>query len=133
MNDKGLIAPFLSSSLVNLFKPGNKSQVRLKKELNSTKLNDFLIHGSIPVSLYSNIITFRDSNKSFRLHEDLLKLIKIQQFNADHSTPRDRKIFFEFAREVNYDVKSRGRPRPRHNSIKKNLIHQLSWLLEFQI
>ena len=31
MNDKGLIAPCLASSLVNLFKPANKSQFRLKK------------------------------------------------------------------------------------------------------
>ena len=29
MNDKGLIAPTLASSLVNLFKPENKSQFRL--------------------------------------------------------------------------------------------------------
>ena len=33
MDDKGLIAPYLASSLVNLFKPENKSQFRLKKTL----------------------------------------------------------------------------------------------------
>ena len=33
MNEKGLIAPYLASSLVNLFKPENKSQLRLKKTL----------------------------------------------------------------------------------------------------
>ena len=32
MNDKGLIAPTLASSLVNLFKTENKSQFRLKKK-----------------------------------------------------------------------------------------------------
>ena len=31
MNDKGMITPYLASSLVNLFKPENKSQFRLKK------------------------------------------------------------------------------------------------------
>ena len=31
MNNNGLIAPYLASSLVNLFKPENKSQFRLKK------------------------------------------------------------------------------------------------------
>ena len=31
MNDKGLISPYLASSLVNLFKPENKSQFRFKK------------------------------------------------------------------------------------------------------
>ena len=45
MNDKGMIAPYLASSLVNLFKPENKSQFRLRKDVNSTKMNDFLIQG----------------------------------------------------------------------------------------
>ena len=33
MNDKGMIAPYLASSLINLFKPEIKSQFRLKKTL----------------------------------------------------------------------------------------------------
>ena len=33
MNEKSLIAPYLASSLVNLFKPENKSQFRFKKIL----------------------------------------------------------------------------------------------------
>ena len=51
MNDKGLIAPYLSSSLVNLFKPENKSQLRLKKDPNSTRMKDFLVNGGIPVTI----------------------------------------------------------------------------------
>ena len=71
MNEKGLIAPYLASSLVNLFKPENKSQFRFKKDVNSIKMNEFLINGGIPVSLYSNMLNFRDSNKSFILDGDL--------------------------------------------------------------
>ena len=121
MNEKGLIAPYLTSSLVNLFKPENKSQFRLRKDTNSTKLNDFLIHRGIPVTLFSNMITFRDSNKSFKLEGDLLKLITNYKFNADHSSPRDKKLIYEFAKEMNYDTKSIGRPSIRHNSIIKIL------------
>ena len=77
MNDKGMIAPYLASSLVNLFKPENKSQFRLGKDPNSTKMIDFLIHGIIPVTLFSNMITFRYNNKSFRLEGDLLKVDKL--------------------------------------------------------
>ena len=44
MNDKGLIAPYLTTSLVEVFKKDNKSQFRLRKDPNSTKMNDFLIH-----------------------------------------------------------------------------------------
>ena len=57
MNHKGMIAPFLASSSVNLFKPENKSQFGLKKDLNSTKINVFKINGGIPVTLYSNMLT----------------------------------------------------------------------------
>ena len=84
-------------------------------------MNDFLIHGFIPVSLHSNMITFRDSNKSFRLEGDLLKLITIYKFNADHSSPQDKKLIYEFAKELNYDTKSTGRPCSRQNSIIKIL------------
>ena len=65
-----MIAPYLASSLVNFFKPENKSQFRLKKDLNSTKMNDFLINGGIPVTLFSNMTTFRDGNKSFKIDGD---------------------------------------------------------------
>ena len=33
MNEKGMIAPYLATSLVNLFKPENRSQFRFKKIL----------------------------------------------------------------------------------------------------
>ena len=36
------------------------------------------------------MITFRDTNKSFRLDGDLLKLITNYKFNADHSSPQDK-------------------------------------------
>ena len=66
------------------------------------------------------MITFRDSNKSFKLEGDLLKLITNYKINADHSSPQDKKLFYEFAKGMNYDTKSIGRPSIRHNSIKKN-------------
>ena len=90
MNDKGMIAPYLTTSLVEVFKKDNKSQFRLRKDNNSTKMNDFLIHGTIPVTIFSNMITFRDTNKTFRLEGDLLKVITNHKFNADHSSPQDK-------------------------------------------
>ena len=121
MDDKGLIAPYLTTSLVEVFKKDNKSQFRLRKDPNSTKMNDFLIHGTVPVTIFSNMITFRDSNKSFRLEGDLLKVITNYKFNADHSSPQDKKLIYEFAKEMNYDTKSTGRPSTRHTSIIKIL------------
>ena len=117
MNDKGMIAPYLTTSLVEVFKKDNKSQFRLRKDPNSTKMNDFLIHGNIPVTIFSNMITFRDSNKAFRLEGDLLKVITNYKFNVDHSSLQDKKLIYEFAKEMKYDIDSIGRPSVRHNSI----------------
>ena len=117
MNDKGMIAPYLTTSLVEVFKKDNKSQFRLRKDPNSTKMNDFLIHGNILVTIFSNMITFRDSNKTFRLEGDLLKVITNYKFNVDHSSLQDKKLIYQFAKEMKYDIDSIGRPSVRHNSM----------------
>ena len=91
-DEKGLITPYLAFSLINLFKPENKSQIRLKKDLNSTKMNDFLMIGGIPVTLFSNMTTFRDSNKSFKLDGELLESMTNYDFNVDHCNQQDRKL-----------------------------------------
>ena len=88
MNDKGTIAPYLASSLVNLFPPENGSQFWLKKDLNPTKMRDFLTNGGIPVTIYSNMLTFRDSNKSFKLDGDLLETMTNYDFNVSLSNPK---------------------------------------------
>ena len=60
-------------------------------------------------------------DKSFRLEGDLLKLITNYKFNANYSTPQDKKIIYDFVKEMNYDIKSTGRPSTRHTSIIKIL------------
>ena len=117
MDDKGMITSFLASSLVSLFKPENKSQFRLKKDLNSTKLNDFLINKGIPVTLVSNLLIFRDSNKSFKLEGDLLETITNYDFNVDHSNQQDRKLIYEFAKEMNFNIREKGNKSDRDKSI----------------
>ena len=117
MNNNGLIAPYLASSLVNLFKPENKSQFRLKKDLNSTKMNDFLINEGIPVTLVSNMLIFRDSNKSFKLEGDLLETMTNYDFNVDHSNQQDRKLIYELAKEMNFNIRQKGNKSDRDKSI----------------
>ena len=87
MDNKGMIAPYLASSLFIPFKPEYKSQFRLIKDLNSTKMNDFLMNEGIPVTLYSNMLTFRDSYKSFKLDGDHLERMTKHDFNVSHSNP----------------------------------------------
>ena len=121
MNDRGMIAPYLAFSLVNLFKPENKSQFKLKKDLNSTKINDFLINGGIPVTLFSNILLFRDSNKSFKLDGYLLETITNYDFNVDHSNQQDRKLIYEFAKEMNFNIRQKGNKSDRDKSVVRLL------------
>ena len=121
MNDKGLISPYLASSLVNLFKPENKIQFRLKKDVNSTKMNDFLINDGIPVTLFSKMLLFRDINKSFNLDGDLLETMKNYDFNVSHSDPEDQKLIYEFGKEINFNIKQKGRKSDRDKSMIKLL------------
>ena len=92
MNDNGMIAPSLASSLINLFKPENTSQFKLIKDPYSIRMNDFLINGGIQVSLYRNMLTFRGSNRSFKLDGDLLETMTTYDFNVSHSNPQDQRL-----------------------------------------
>ena len=117
MNDKGLIAPYLASSLVEVFKTDIKSQFRLRKDHSSTKLNDFLINGGIPVTIVSNMLIFRDSYKSFKLDDDLLETMTNYDFNVDHSNQQDRKLIYELAKEMDFNIKQKENKSERDKSI----------------
>ena len=121
MNDRGMIAPYLASSVVNVFKPENKSQFILKKDLNSTKMNDFLINEGIPVTLVSNMLIFRDSNKSFKLDGDLLETMINYDFKVDHSNQHDRKLIYEFAKQMNFKIRQKGKKSDGDKSIVRLL------------
>ena len=121
MNDKGMMAPYLASSLVNLFKPENKNQFKLTKDNISLRMNDFLINGSITNTLYSNMLTFRDSNKSFKLDGVLLETITNYVFNFDHSNQQDRKLIYEFGKKFKFDFKQKGRKSDREKLMIKLL------------
>ena len=56
----------------------------------------FSINGSVPVTLYSNMLTLRDGNKSFQLDGDLSKTKAKYNFNATHSNPQDKKYFLSW-------------------------------------
>ena len=121
MKDKGMIAPYLAFSLFYLFKPDNKSQIRLIKDLNSTTMNDFLLHGGIPVTLFSSMLTFRGSNKYFKLEGDLLETMRNYDLTLSLSIPKDQKLVYEFGKEMNFNIKQKGRKNDRYRSLTKLL------------
>ena len=51
-------------------------------------MKEFLIKDGIPVTLYSNSSTFRDSIKSFESDGDVLETMTIYDFSDDHSNPK---------------------------------------------
>ena len=55
-------------------------------------MNDFLINTGIPVALYSNMLTIRDSKKSSKLDGEI---ISIYDFNLSLSNPQDQKLIHE--------------------------------------
>ena len=84
-------------------------------------MNDFLINEGIPVTLFSNMLLFRDSNKSFKLDGDLLETMTNNEFNVSHSDPKDQKLIYEFGKEMNFNIKQKGRKGDRDKSMTKLL------------
>ena len=111
----------IDSSLIEVIKSDNKGQFRLTKDPNSTKLNDFLFNEKVPVTIFNNMLTFRDTKKVFKIKGDLYKVITDYKFNVDHSNQQDRKIIYEFGKEMKYKLKNKGRPSIRHNSMLRLL------------
>ena len=74
-------------------------------------MKDFTINGGIPVTLVSNMLIFRDSEKSFKVDGDLLESITNYDFNVNRSNRRDRKMIYEFAKEMNFNFKQKGKKK----------------------
>ena len=72
---------------------------------------------SIPVTLHSNMLSFRDSNKSFELDGDLSKTMTSYKFKITHSNPQDRKLIHEFGKEMKTNINQVGRKSNRDTSL----------------
>ena len=64
MNDRETLASYLMSLLSKITNPENTSQFKLVKDHNSNRVNDLLMKNKIPITLYGNMLTFRDTNES---------------------------------------------------------------------
>ena len=84
-------------------------------------MNDFLINEGIPVTLFSNMLLFRDLNKSFQLDGDLLETMTYYDFNVSHFDPKDQKLIYEFGKEMIFNIRQKGRKSDRDKSMIKIL------------
>ena len=75
LNDRGILASFSMSPLSKITYPEKYSHFELVKDSSSNRVNDLLIHNAIPITLYNNLLTFRDTGKEIELKRDLVKMI----------------------------------------------------------
>ena len=113
MNDRGILASYLMSPLSKITNPENSSQFKLVKDSSSNRVNDLKIHNSIPITLYGNMLTFRDTNKQFELKGDLLEMITNSKYNVDLASLADKKLMYDFAKEMHFDTKAQGNKSTR--------------------
>ena len=121
MNDRGILATYLMSPLSKITNPENTSQFKLVKDQKSNRVNDLKINKTIPITLYGNILTFRDTNKQFELKGDLLEMITISKFNVDLASLSDRKLMYDFAKEMHFDERNVGNKSVRDRKLIKLL------------
>ena len=121
MNDRGILASSLMSLLSKITNPENTSQFELVKNHNSNRVNDLLKHNSVPNILHDNLLTFRDTNKQFELKGDFLKKITNKSYNVDLAKLQDKKQMYDFAKEINFDLKAQGIKSTRGRTLKKLL------------
>ena len=108
MNDRGILATYLMSPLSRITNPEKTSQFKLVKDPSSNRVNDLKINKTIPITLYGNMLTFRDTNKQFELKGDLLEMITNSKFNVDLTSLSDKKLMYDFAKEMLFDPKASG-------------------------
>ena len=121
MNDRGILTTYLMSPLSKITNPENTGQFKLVKDPSSNRVNDLRIHNSLPITLYGNISTFPDTGKEFVLTGDLLKMITNKIYNVDLASLSDKKLMYDFAKEMHFDLKSVGNKSIRGGTLIKLL------------
>ena len=108
MNGRGVLASYLMSPLSKITLPEKICQFKLVKESNSNRVNDLKMNKTIPIIPYNNLLTLRDTGKKLELKGDLLKMITNNNYNVNHASSLDKKLRYEFAKEMNFDVQAPG-------------------------
>ena len=119
MNDRVILASYLLTLLSKMTNPENASQFKLVKDSSSNRINDLLIHNTIPITLYNNLLTFRVTVKEFELTGDLLKLITNKNYNVDLASLSDKILMYDFEKELNFDLKAQGKKSTRDRTLIK--------------
>ena len=121
MNDRGIISSYLLSPLAKNINPENTTQFKLVKDSSSNRVNDLKRNKTIPITLYGNILKFRDTGKQFELKGDFLEMITNSKFNVDLASLADKKLMYDFAKEMHFDPKALDKKSVRDRKLIKLL------------
>ena len=108
MNDRGILATYVLSSLSKITNPENTTQLKLVKDHNSIRVNDLLMKNRIPITLHDNLLTFGDTDKIVELKGDFSNMITNKNYNIDHASLSEKKLLYDFAKEMHFDVRGPG-------------------------
>ena len=100
LNDRGVLASYLLSVLTKITNPERTSHFKLVKAPDSNRVDDLLINKTVPITLYDNLLTFRDIIKQLELREDLPRMITTKNYNVDHLNLSDKKLMFDFEKQL---------------------------------
>ena len=109
------------SPLSTITNPEKTSQFKLVKDSNSNRVSDLLKHNTIPLTLQTNLSTIRDTGKEFELKVNLSKTITNKNFNVDIASLSDTELMYDFAKELNFDVKAQSIKSLRDRTLIKLL------------
>ena len=120
-NDRGILASYLMSPQSKITNPEITTQFKVVKDHNSNRVNDLLLNKKIPIYLYCNMLTLRDTGREFELKGDLSKMITDKNYNVDLASLQDKKLIYDFAKEMNFDTKALGNKSTRDCTLIKLL------------
>ena len=65
------------------------------------------------------MVNFRDSGKVFELQRDPLEMITNKNYNVDLAKLSEKKLKYDFAKELNFDLKAMGKKSTRDRTLIK--------------
>ena len=108
VDDRSVIGSCLLSPLSKFTNPEITSRFKSVRDSNSKRVGDFLLHNIIPVNISDNLLKFRERGKIFEFKGDLLKMISSENYSVDLASLSDKKMKYDFEKDLYFDVKAPG-------------------------
>ena len=67
------------------------------------------------------MLAFRDTGKIFDMKADFLKMISNKNYNVDLASLADKKLMYDFAEEMHFDVRGQGSKSTQDRTLIKLL------------